>query len=194
MHNGHIKNNWKKIENSTEQEEFVVNVLKEKKEGFFVEVGSHHPKIQNNTFNLEKIYGWKGLALEIQREYVDLYNKERNSLCLKENALTFDYRNFFIQNNFPKQIDYLQIDVDDTPKYANLKALINIPLSEYRFSVITLEHDVVRDFTLEKMREAQRLILNSFEYDLVVQGRSEDWWVDKKFINYNNYWDLFRIG
>jgi hypothetical protein len=194
MYNGLERNQWKNIAGSTPQEEFVLNVLKEKRNGFFLELGSHHPQIQNNTYNLEKKYGWNGLALEIQTEYVRMYNEKRSAKCLMANALSFDYRKYFLENGFPKQIDYLQIDVDDTPRYANLKALINIPLFDYRFSVITIEHDVVRDFTLSDMRKTQRLILNSFDYDLVVQERGEDWWVDKKSVDYKNYWDLFRMN
>lgn len=184
---------WKKFNNFTEQEEFVLNVLKEKKNGYFVELGSGHPQLNNNTYNLEKKYDWNGLALDIDFDCVNIYNNYRKTKCLQENAISFDYRKFFFENSFPKQIDYLQIDIDDIPRYANLKALISLPLSEYRFSIITIEHDTIRDFTLSEMRNCQRLILNSFGYDLVVQGKIEDWWIDKSYIPYKNYSNLFRI-
>jgi FkbM family methyltransferase len=32
--------------------------------GFFVEVGSNHPEIESNTYILEKVFGWTGLAID----------------------------------------------------------------------------------------------------------------------------------
>jgi hypothetical protein len=176
------------------QESFVLNVLEDKSGGYYVEVGSHHPRIANNTYILEKEFGWRGLAVEIDSHYAERYNKERSNKCVNADALTFDYLSYFKENNFPKSIDYLQIDVDDTPRHANLLALIQLPLSEYRFKVITIEHDSSRDFTLDKMRDSQRLILHSLGYELVVQGHSEDFWVDRMNVDYKNYWCLHRIG
>lgn len=54
MEDQYPKNIWKCFDDSTKQEEFVLNVLNEKENGYFVEVGSHHPQINNNTYNLEK--------------------------------------------------------------------------------------------------------------------------------------------
>jgi len=39
-----------------EQDKFILNVLKEKKDGFFLEIGSNHPININNTFVLETKY------------------------------------------------------------------------------------------------------------------------------------------
>ena len=32
--------------------------------GFFVEVGCNHPEIESNTFILEKVFGWTGIAID----------------------------------------------------------------------------------------------------------------------------------
>ena len=176
------------------QETFVLNVLNEKRNGYYVEVGSHHPVVASNTYLLEKEFDWKGVALEIEEEYAQMYNEERNNECVNADALSFDYLTYFKENNFPNQIDYLQIDVDDNPRHANLLALIQLPLSEYRFNIITIEHDYLRDFTLENMRDSQRLILNSLGYELVINGHSEDFWVDKDNVDNANYWCLYNFG
>jgi hypothetical protein len=193
MHGALDQTQYKKIRShsSEGQDEFVVNVLKERTGGIFVEVGSHHPSIASNTIALERDYGWSGLAIELDPIYSKMYTEERSSTCVNANALTFDYLKYFKENNFPTQIDYLQIDIDDRPRHANLKALISLPLEQYRFSVITFEHDCVRDFTLKDMRDAQRLILGSYGYDLVRRIKTEDWWIDKSCVPYENYWDLF---
>lgn len=38
-----------------EQDKFVLNILKNKKKGFFLEIGSNHPIKINNSYILEKI-------------------------------------------------------------------------------------------------------------------------------------------
>lgn len=176
------------------QEPFVLNVLKEKREGYFVEIGSNHPFIANNTSLLESKFGWSGVALEIDKSFVDEYNSSRETECVLADAMSFDYAKYFREHNFPKQIDYLQIDIDDDPRHANLKALIQLPLSEYRFSVITIEHGVLNDYTLEELRRAQRTILTSYGYMLIVHGDVEDWWIDPTAVPGENYWTLFTIG
>jgi FkbM family methyltransferase len=35
-----------------------------RKPGFFVEVGSNHPEIESNTYILEKVFGWTGIAID----------------------------------------------------------------------------------------------------------------------------------
>lgn len=193
----HPWRDYKKFDasNSSEgQETFVLNVLDEKRNGYFVEIGSNHPFTTNNTALLEKEYGWTGVALEVDKKYVDMYNELRESPCVQHDAMTFDYLSYFKENNFPKQIDYLQIDIDIRPRNANLLALIQLPLSTYRFSVITLEHCLVTEYDLEPLRAAQRLILSSYGYRLVVQGDNEDWWVDPEAVKPENYWALYSIG
>jgi hypothetical protein len=39
------------------QDRFVLNVLKEKKDGYFLEIGSNHPININNSYLLETNYG-----------------------------------------------------------------------------------------------------------------------------------------
>jgi hypothetical protein len=176
------------------QESFVINVLRQKTKGYFVEVGSNHPFIANNTSLLESKFDWSGVALDIDEGYVEEYNESRKTECVLADAMSFDYASYFKEHGFPQQIDYLQIDIDDTPRHANLKALIQLPLAEYRFSVITIEHGVNTDYTLEELRRAQRTILTSYGYQLVVQGDAEDWWVDPMAVPGENYWTMFTTG
>jgi hypothetical protein len=175
------------------QETFVLNVLNEKTNGYYLEIGSNHPRVTSNTYLLENDYGWRGLALDVDQYYVDLYNSSRKNVCLNYDASTFNYTNYFEENDFPAQIDYLQIDVDDRPRHLNLQTLIQLPLSTYRFSVITIEHGYINDYTLAPMRDAQRLILSSYGYKLVVRGVNEDWWVDETVVPQKDFWHLYRI-
>ncbi len=180
---------------STEgQESFVLNVLNEKHNGYYVEIGSNDPYMASNTYLLETRYNWKGLAIDIDEAYVNKYNSSRENVCVKHDASKFNYEEYFKQNSFPNQIDYLQIDVDDIPRYNNLKALIQLPLSTYRFSIITIEHGYINDYTLSSMRDAQRLILSSYGYSLVVHGVNEDWWVDPRAVDQKEFWNFYKVN
>ena len=49
----------------TQQEKFVIDILKGKKNGYYVELGAAHYSNGNNTYLLEKDYDWKGVSFEI---------------------------------------------------------------------------------------------------------------------------------
>ena len=133
-----------------------------------------------NDFLLEKEFNWKGVAIDILKHFADDYNINRSNHCIHGDAFSYNWDKYLEENNFPKRIDYLQIDVDKTPDYANLFALMNVPLSRYRFNTITLEHCANMDVRLMKMRDIQREILFSYGYQMVGAGYCEDWWIDSE--------------
>jgi hypothetical protein len=101
-------------------------------------------------------------------------------------ALEFDYLSYFKENDFPKQIDYLQVDIDagyDThikplTPFTTLLGLITLPLTQYRFKVIVFEHDVNMYWRMKSSRDAQREILDGLGYTLIWKEEHEDWWID----------------
>ena len=116
-------------------------------------------------------------------------------------ALDFNYISYFEENLFPKQIDYLQVDIDsgykldgrpDGSAYTSLHGLLAVPLNSYRFTIITFEHDSNMYWRNNVMRDIQREILDSLGYSLVVRTESEDWWVDPSVINLESYRKHFR--
>ena len=60
-------------------------------------------------------------------------------------------------------------------------------MTQYRFSVITFEHDTNMYFRNKGMRDAQREILDSLGYTLVRKETYEDWWVDPNVIKIDSY-------
>mgnify|MGYP007096636919 FL=1 len=185
--------NYGQSDSQQGQDNWVLNTLGGKKNGVYVEIGAGHPISANNTLILEQKFGWSGVSLEINKEMADLFRNTRNNPCINTDAMAFDYWAYFANNNFPKQIDYLQIDIDDRPPNANLLGLIALPLAEYRFSTLTVEHGCVTDYKNSRLRDAQRIILDSFGYRLIVQGQDEDWWVDPKAVPYEKYGFMFSI-
>ena len=188
-------NEWKHFEetNGDGSDMLTMNLLEEKRHGFFVDVGSHHPFLHNNTYLMEKTFGWNGLSIEIDEYFYNLFCQERATTCINENAITFDFFKHFQENSFPTQIDYLNIDIDDNPRFANLQALIQIPLSRYRFTVINIEHGCLDDYTRKPMLDSQRTILNSFGYVLLQRKPADDIWVDGTFLDNSKYWDAFSM-
>lgn len=187
----------------TGQESFVLHVLKGKREGYYVELGAFHSTMGSNTHLLESGFDWKGLAMEIVPEFAQEINENRKNGCVLADATTFDYRKYFEENDFPKQIDYLQVDIDSgyddkgnpvgNPNQS-LLGLIALPLNVYRFSVITFEHDGLSDYKSAPMRDAQREILTSLGYKLVQRHTFEDWWVDPEIVPYQEFKEYFFMG
>ena len=185
---------------SLAQESFVLNITKEKRDGYYVELGAFHSFNGSNTWLLETEYNWKGLALDVVPDFAEEINQNRKNGCVLADATTFDYRKYFEENNFPKQIDYLQVDIDSgydqkgnpvgNPNQS-LLGLIALPLNIYRFTTITFEHDGLSDYKAVAMRDAQREILSSLGYKLVQRHTFEDFWVDPEVVPYNEYKNYF---
>ena len=173
-----------KFNSDARQDEFVANILEFKKNGFCVDIGSCHSVISNNTFYFQDL-GWTSLSVEIEPGYNSSYSTRNLGVHLNTNALEVDYKQVFEENEFPTSIDYLSLDVDTV----SLEVLKILPMNDYRFKVITIEHDgYLYD---DKYRGAQREILNANGYKLLCsnvyvqqpgyEGKEfpfEDWWVD----------------
>jgi hypothetical protein len=184
----------------TNEEQFIISLLKNKKNGYYVELGAAHYSNGNNTYLLEKDYDWTGVSFEIEDDMRKDFNLNRKNPCMGD-ALSFDYTKYFEENNFPKQIDFLQVDIDagydsyGRPignSHTTLQGLVAVPLNTYRFTVITFEHDANMYWRNSSIRDAQREILDSFGYSLVRRSIYEDWWIDPTVLSLNEYRDFFR--
>ena len=171
------------------QDIFVAEILNRKENGYYVEIGSNEPTLGNNTYLLEKNYNWQGLSLDNEPSVTNRFNNLRKNKAILADATTFNYLKYFEENNFPKQIDYLSIDVDGNYRFDgtretnnSLLSLITLPLTTYRFSIIHYEHDICGNYKNTETRDAQREILTSLDYSLLVSNVEEDWWVDPKIV------------
>jgi len=166
------------------QDLFVRKMLDFKKGGYYLEIGAAEPKQSNNTYILENEEDWIGLSFDIDQTLVNEFNKQRKNPCVCADATTFDLEKALKNNNFPNQIDYLSLDID--PAEVTYKALENIPHNEFRFSVITYEHDCYTSGSEHMLMS--RKFLESLGYvrvvsNVMVCGRDfEDWYVDPNVI------------
>jgi hypothetical protein len=182
------------------QDIFVSKILKEKRNGYFLEIGSNHPVQGNNTYLLEKKYNWKGLMVEYDPQFAPLYPQYRpNSIYSINDARRVDYRKIMDMNNFPSNMDYLQIDldVDNKSTLDTLLLLNNIVFDKYKFATVTFEHDIYRGDFFDT-RNISRQILKDRGYQLVFPDiavfweggykQYEDWYihpdlVDMEYVN-----------
>ena len=129
-----------------EQDKFILSILKQKMNGFFVEIGSNDPKFINNTYILEKNYNWKGIMIEMESSYLNSYKEQRpNSIHVMQDATKINFKDLFEINNMPFQMDYLQIDLE-VENESTIQTLenLNLVMDKYTFATVTFEHDIYR--------------------------------------------------
>jgi hypothetical protein len=128
-----------------QQDKFVLSILKQKRNGFFLEIGSNDPIQINNTYKLEKEFGWKGIMVEYEDKYLPAYKTHRpNSVHVIADATTINYADLFVKSNVPRAVDYLQIDleVSNGSTLLALQALDAQVMDNYKFATVTFEHDI----------------------------------------------------
>ena len=188
-----VRRNW----SQSMQDMFVLSMLDGKKNGVYVEIGADQPRVISNTYLLENNFDWSGVSFELDADKVTYFNSIRKNKCFCEDATSYDYKSLFEERNYPKQIDYLQLDID--PAEGTLRALKVLPLNDYRFSVITYETDVYSSGA--DIQDEQIEILESHGYQLVAKNVKcegnpyEDWWIDPAIVS-EDVWKPYktRIG
>lgn len=146
-----------------------------KNNGFYIEIGAYDPTNLSNTLLLEE-KGWNGISFELS-DIKKAWSKKRKNKLVICDATKFDFLNFFISNDVPNNIDYLSLDIDEY----SLSCLEILPLGNYNFNSITIEHDeYIRG---SEMKNKMREILFSHGYTLSCPDVShndciyEDWWI-----------------
>lgn len=163
------------------QDIFVLSVLNGKKNGKFLDIGASDPKIINNTFMLEKQFGWSGTQIEIDQTLADKCKSERSSNVICNDATKVDYNQVFEQLG---EIDYMSLDIDGLP---TLEVLQKLPFDKFKIKVITFEHDSYR--VGDYIRNESRKIFDSFGYVRICSDVAnenniyEDWYINKNFID-----------
>ena len=168
------------------QDMFVLSMLNGKRNGTFIEVGAGRPFYGNNTALLEQQFNWRGISIDLDERQV---SNERKTPFLIKNALEIDYGKIIRELNLGPAVDYLQLDCD--PPEVTFEILKKIPFDDFKFKVITYEHDFYNTDRKE-LREESRKYLESKGYLLVVNDIApdewrnyEDWYVHPDYIDKN---------
>ena len=144
------------------QDKWVVEFLKFKKNGYFIELGAYDGIQTSNTYYMEKNLGWEGLCVEANPRVYESLIKNRTSKninvalnnyvgeCfftndkitttgIRVSCNTLD--NILKENNCPKDIDYLSIDIEGY-EYIVLK---DFNFKEWNIGLMTVEHNLYCD-------------------------------------------------
>ena len=163
------------------QDIFVNNILQEKKNGLFFDIGAGPPIFINNTYLFESDYCWDGVSIDAgELCRIQWLDSDRNSQFLCADALTLDYDNIIsdlLKKHNKDRIDYLSVDLE--PPSLTLEVLFKlITHTKHRFSTITFEHDSWRE--AEHILKTSRQLLERYGYVLVADNvnNQEDWWID----------------
>lgn len=160
------------------QDIFALTVTKGKSKGSYLEIGSADPIECNNTYLLEKYFGWKGISIDIDDRLCNKFRLLRENKCYTANALEFDYS--IVYEQFGHEVDYLQVDCE--PSNVSLMILKKVLTdTDITFKCITFEHDGYLGGTA---MEESRKFLQERGYVLAVPnvhfdetGNYEDWWI-----------------
>lgn len=153
------------------QDRLVDELLNHKTNGYFLDIGGCYWDYMSNTCFFDKVRNWKGIGVELKAEYAEGWKQNRsNSIFHVGNAIETDYQKLLDDNNAPKVIDYLSIDVDP-PTTLSLESLYAVFKTNRRFNVITFETDYGGDvecnFTRPSTRDHSRKFLLDRGYKLV---------------------------
>jgi len=172
------------------QDQFVLTCLNHKSNGYFLEIGSNHPININNSYILESKYNWTGLMVEFDTQWETYYKQYRKSNYIINDATKIDYNNLFLKYNFPKNMDYLQIDleVNNGSTIQTLELLDSTIFVNYTFSVITFEHDIYTGDHFNTRQKSRDIFLKNgyvLVFGDVQNGNNpyEDWYVHPSFVN-----------
>ena len=160
------------------QDMFVLSVLDGKVGGSFLEIGCGDPIVHNNTYLLEKKFGWSGLSIDNDPKHCYNYKNNRKTSVFLCDALGIDYKQFMRMGCFDDIVDFLRINSENT----SIEVLKKIPFDDYQFRVIQFQHNEC--WWGDVFKTESRKLLEELGYILVVPDVSinehenyEDWWV-----------------
>jgi FkbM family methyltransferase len=197
----------KKFYSQAGQDEWIPDLFKSKKGGYFLDIGSHNGIDINNTYFLEKELEWSGICIEADPKIFSSLITNRECKCINiavsdvEGEISFFQDGFsgrelespgsirvktktlkeiFSEVNPPKVIDYLSLDIEGM----ELKALQGFPFEDYEILAITVEHNLYTG--KEKYKQEIRELLESKGYiiykeNIESQGSPfEDWYINER--------------
>lgn len=175
-------------------QDFFVDTLLQKNNGFFVDIGcgvgdidleKYHFRALSNTYALEKYRNWKGLGIDCDQNYYEMAAPFRDKVICVD-LLKSNINDALEQNNCPTKVDYLSFDIDE----AQRTVLDEINFNKYKFDIITYEHNY--SVSLDDHREYSRRKFSKLGYKILIGNVGdkagcyiEDWYVSQKL--YDKY-------
>ena len=194
------------------QDQWVTEFYKNKKNGYFLDIGAHNGISINNTYHLEKNLDWNGICIEADPDIFELLKNNRKCKCVniaassKKGSVNFSQRDFSghisdegvsiksdtMENildslNAPNHIDYMSLDVEGH----EIDVLLGFPFDRYSIGIMTVEHNLYLGSSANK--DGIRDILESNGYSIIRENVAhegsefEDWYINNKIIDSINF-------
>lgn len=179
------------------QDLWVVEMLKGRRDGFYVDIGAHDGLVHSNTLLLERDYGWNGVCVEPQDVPFEQLAAARRAACVQTAVLDYDGAVAFMNDHVsssgtivpcmtlttvleavdaPRTIDYLSIDVEGS----ELEVLNGLDFNAYTVNLITIEHNLY--LRGPEHKDAIYSLLTALDFERVCEdvvapgyGAYEDW-------------------
>ena len=203
---------------SQEGEDMVLKrIFDNQKDGFYVDVGAHHPKRFSNTYNFY-LKGWKGINIDAMPKSMDLFNKIRPrdinlefGVGQKEEVMNYYIFNEPALNSFSKELsetrdkahdayfikDIIKVEVKPLEKILDIN-LINNEIDFLNVDVEGLDLDVLKSNDWSKYRPKFVLVeilessLHNLDHDPIFQIMKENNYVIfSKQVNTVFFKDIF---
>jgi len=161
-----IKSKTKKISPSSRWGvDLILNdIFKNKKKGFYIDIGCHHPLINNHTYLFYK-KGWNGINIDLDFNSIDMFNffrpKDLNRQVALSNEIVntefYFYHNRAAKNTISKQfgLDATEIKKIKTNTLDNLIYELKLQNQKIDFVNIDVEGNelnVLKGFDLKKFK------------------------------------------
>jgi FkbM family methyltransferase len=168
-----------------DQDLWVLEMLNNKKNGYFLDVGAYDGIKYSNSLLLEKDFDWTGLLIEAHPNNFDtLKNNRKNTLVpyavsdyngkiifenecgtgskvVEKNGLSIDcitFEKMFEMYNVPNYIDYISLDIEGM----EYLSLTKFPFDKYKFKLLTVEHNLYMSGSENKEKIKDILLKNGY--------------------------------
>jgi len=192
------------------QDKWVIEFFKSKKNGYFIDLGAYDGIQTSNTYFLEKNLEWSGICVEANPTIYQSLIKNRKSKninvalnnyvgeCFFTNdkitttgikVLCNTLNNILVEHDCPKNIDYLSIDIEGY-EYIVLK---DFDFKKWNVGLMTIEHNLYCDGSDRKDKIFKLMSENGFTRvvedapcldtnPLYYNKPYEDWYVNNKLL------------
>lgn len=168
------------------QDAFVLEFFKNS--GYFLDFGCGDGRSQpcaNNTLLLEE-NGWDGISIDFDKNYIDNFNHTRKTKAYCIDLTQVNLRETLIDLKCPKIIDYFSFDIDA----ATENVLQRFPFNDFKFKLITFEHDLYAG--KNNLKNMSMELFKNNNYQVLFEnvcldgcGAVEDWYINKDFFDYD---------
>lgn len=161
------------------QDEYILSLLNNKENGFFVELGACDGVLFSNTYYFEKKLNWTGILIEPNPLYWEDLNKNRN--CGLSNKLCDDVSG--------KEVDFLLAEamggiINDNPGY-----WVNYHMDKDKLKLKTFTlSEILDEFKAPKVMDFLSLDVEGSEYNILSTFPFDKYEFNYICVEHNNYW------